>query len=281
MEKPVHFDWPFDQQAAKERTAWDAINYLNGAGWFRDAETVLGLGRACNDLDHALFGSPAEKSGAVPAWLASSVRQLFLQQSCRKAHTWGLAMLSALAEPSRAIPFSLLFDWHGRVVCPLAIRVSHHRPDLYGRNKRFPIALQAMHRRAFNGQNSPSENWVPVLKSAFQDIYATSYGDWSAHVGTEPRSGTQADALFQVYAQAFATSDFDAYHEANLFSINPRDAYVEAAIDRWASCWAQQEVGEVTRSNVDTYRGRRHIGGMIAAARISTGLLTCLRGRDL
>ncbi len=134
----------------------------------------------------------------MPRWLAQMVPKFFDRQKQDAAFLWGLEFTAELARLNGSVPFSVVYDWHANVVCPLSIKKAEKR----GRDPEPHKALQALHLRALDGEKISAKEWRPVLKIAFADNFAAVYAD------------ADADAYTRTYAFAYA----DAYADADAWN---------------------------------------------------------------
>jgi hypothetical protein len=147
---------------------------------------ACGLGVLGDDVS-----SPEDCPAAImPRWLAQMVPWFFDNQSFEDAAAWGAQFYAELARLGGNVPFSVVFDWQHSVVGPLAIEWAKAKKG----NVSAHTALAKMHFAALTGKKMTADEWRPVLKAAFFDIYKYIY---------------RADA--NAYADAFSDADADAY----------------------------------------------------------------------
>lgn len=137
----------------------------------------------------------------MPRWLAEMVPAFFDRQKQEDAFAWGVEFTSALKQIDGKVPFSVIHDWHGNVVCQLGIDAAEKRSRDPAPHK----ALQALHLRALAGEKIAADEWRPVLKDAYADAYADVYANANANAYAD------ADADANAYAYAHAYADANAY----------------------------------------------------------------------
>ncbi|MGZ8327376.1 MAG: hypothetical protein ACXWUV_07650 [Allosphingosinicella sp.] len=152
-----------------------AEDLLIQKGWHRQKADGRQLACGLGVLGDQVY-SPGDCPAAVmPRWLARMVPWFFDLMAFEDAKQWGLDFYAELKRLDGKVPFSVVYDWHGNVVTPLAIEVSPAR-------KRDPEPhrkLQALHLRALAGDRAPREEWRASLADA--DAYANAYANANAY----------------------------------------------------------------------------------------------------
>ena len=167
----------------------------------------------------------------MPRWLAQMVPYFFDGMETADAKQWGLEFYEQLARIKGAVPFRVVHDWQANFVGPLAIETAEKQ----GRDVEAHKALADMQAKALGGTAITDDEWRPVLKAAFYDLYKWLYranADAAAYVyaAADAYAAAAADAYADAYAyvnayvNANANADGDAYADAY--------AYVNAKRDR-------------------------------------------------
>ena len=151
-------------------------------------DLACGLGA----LDPKLNGPRDCPSSVMPRWLAQMVPWFFDNQPLDDAKDWGLRFYAELKRLKGVVPFSVIHDWQANVVGPLAIECAEKR----GGDSAVHKALAEMQWKALTGQKFTTDEWRPVLKAAFYEIYIFRY---------------RADAYAAYAYAAYAAADADAY----------------------------------------------------------------------
>ena len=137
----------------------------------------------------------------MPRWLAQMVPSFFDNQKKEDALSWGLAFYEQIARLNGTAPFSVIHDWQANVVGPYAIELAEKQ----GRDVSVHKALAEMQFAALTGKKVTADEWRPVLKSAFKDIYLWCH-----------RANADAYANANAYADANANADAYAYANAQI-----------------------------------------------------------------
>ena len=141
---------------------------------------------------------PAE---IMPRWLAQMVPWFFDGQTFENAKTWGEAFYAELARLGGNVPFSVVHDWHATVVGPLAIERAEARKGDVSAHR----ALAEMQFSALTGKKMTADEWRPILKAAFLDIYKFRY-----------RADANAYAYAYADAHAYAAANAHAKYRENI-----------------------------------------------------------------
>jgi hypothetical protein len=145
----------------------------------------------------------------MPRWLAQMVPWFFDTQSVEDAKAWGLAFYAQLKRLNGVVPFSVIHDWQANVVGPLAIETAEKQNRDVAAHK----ALAEMQAKALAGEKFAADQWRPVLKAAFYDIYYHRYRAY-AYAYADANANANADAYANAYAYAYAYAYADANADA-------------------------------------------------------------------
>ena len=213
------------------------------SSWHSQAQDGRQLACALGALGEDVSSSRDCPAQIMPRWLAQMVPWFFDNQEFEDAKTWGLALYAELKRLDGQVPFSVVRDWQANVVGPLAVKTAEDQK----RDTTSHQALVAMQKAAAGGQNFTADEWRPVLKAAFLDIYRFRY-----------RTYADADA----YAYAYAYADANAYADAYAYADADAYAYAYADADAYAYAYAYAYADAKYRARV-TY--------------LANGMVECLK----
>ena len=197
--------------------AYDVGALVQGSWHERNGKDLACALGVIGDEVNGVSDCPAE---VMPRWLAQQTVWFFDGQSFDDAKTWGLAFYAELKRLGGKVPFSVIHDWQANVVGPLAIKTAEKQ----SRDKAAHEALMTMQAKALGGEKFTADQWRPILKAAFLDIYKWRY-----------RAYADADADAYAYAYAYA----DAYAYANAYANANANAYrtrMKALADGMVDC---------------------------------------------
>jgi hypothetical protein len=155
----------------------------------------------------------------MPRWLAQMVPWFFDNQSPEDAKDWGRRFYAELKRIDGKVPFSVVHDWQGNVVSPLAIEVATMRK----RDTAPHEAVKELHLRALGGETAARDEWYTKLKPAYADAYddaytyAYAYAYADAYTYTYANADADANAYANAYAYAYADADAYAYAKKEVF----------------------------------------------------------------
>ncbi len=156
----------------------------------REIACALGITGATS-----VSGCPAK---VMPRWLAQMAPWFFDTQEVVQAFAWGKDFYAELKRLDGQVPFSVIHDWQATVVGKFA----QESAEKHGCDVSVHKALAEMQWKALTGEKFSADDWRPVLKAAFLDVYKFRY-----------RANADADA--DAYANAYANANANAYADAN------------------------------------------------------------------
>jgi hypothetical protein len=186
--------------------AYDAYKHafetdaLIQSGWHDVAEDGRQLACALGVIGPEVESARDCPAQIMPRWLAQMVPAFFDNQDFADAKAWGLRFYAELARIGGNVPFSVVHDWQGNIVGPLAIETAKLRK----RETEPHEKLQALHQKAFAGDATPRDEWHEALRPALYEVYRGYYANAYANAN--------ADAYANAYAYAYA--DANAYANA-------------------------------------------------------------------
>jgi len=199
------------QEAAERYNAFLASDALIQNGW-HDEQDGRQLACALGVLGEEVEGAKDCPATVMPRWLAQMVPGFFDCQRFEDAKDWGRRFYEQLARLGGDVPFNVVHDWQAHTVGPLAVELAEKR----GRDVEPHKALAEMQRKALTGQKFTADEWRPILKDAFYDIYLCRY---------DADADADANADADAYAYANAKADAYAYADANAYTNADADAY--------------------------------------------------------
>lgn len=228
----------------------------------------------------------------MPLWLAHTAVRLFRAQSLDSAKSWGSRFYAELKRLDGKVPFSAVHDWHANAVEPLVINFSQRpEPNPWG-NVAPPIALQALHARAFSGDKIAADEWRRVLYDAFLHIFAdrttVNLNNIDLNNMGKPQDKEKvfhgarlAEANARTYFEAFSSADPDNYARANSEPTSwgeGFDSYAAAAVNAFSilSTHARILTYKGASPPYDHYNGIQNKNKRFAFKGLADGLLECL-----
>lgn len=207
-------------------------NALIQSGWHGRGddgrELACGLGALGPDVN----GPKDCPAQIMPLWLAQMVPWFFDNQEFGPAKEWGLRFYAELKRLGGVVPLSVVHDWQATVVGPLAVETAEKQKRSVEAHK----ALMAMQAEAASGKKFAADDWRPVLKAAFYDIYSYRYrANAYAYTEADAEAAAVANAYTYANAEAAVYANPDAYANAYADADADADAYANADADAYRS----------------------------------------------
>ncbi|MEU3187614.1 SpcZ [Streptomyces sp. NPDC006923] len=221
---------------------------------------------------------PGDKGPAeTPPWPAQVVAALFEGQDPAVSKDWARRVHSELVRLGGQVPFTVVHDWHARVVVPMLAEASARD----GGDTAPQRALLHLHTRALAGERIGEAEWSaalgPVVREAhrrayaYEDAFATAYA--GAH-GYARANGFEESAAAE-YAGTYATmntgANAESYADANALANTPVLALAYATGD--ARAYAEAYPFAQARVCAHAHAGRRQAEGRPERLRAAHGRL--------
>jgi hypothetical protein len=228
-----------DEAFDRYKVHLDANALIQGA-WHRGGDNGQdGRDLACGlgALDPKINGPRDCPASVMPRWLAQMVPWFFDNQPLDDAKAWGLRFYAELKRLKGVVPFSVIHDWQANFVGPMAIEAAEKR----GADPTVHKALAEMQWKALTGEKFTADEWRPILKGAFYDIYlwryrANAYAN--AYADVYANANANALAYADVYANANANALAEAEAEADAYAYRAR---IKMLADGMVECLARVE----------------------------------------
>ncbi|MDX3854766.1 SpcZ [Streptomyces sp. AK02-01A] len=176
-------------------------------------------------------GPAAHPPAETPPWLTQVVAALFEGQEPAVSKDWARRVHGELERLGGQVPFTVVHDWHARVVVPMLAEASARDGADTGPQR----AVRLLHAKALAGERIEEARWTAALGPVVRDAYRLAYA----------------------YADAFAT----AYAGAHAYAT--ANGFDESAAVEYADTYATMNTG----ANVESYADANALANAKAMAR--------------